>query len=224
MHKFMKNFLLLILFLLLFISSNGQPPAKKTNIRPPAKPVAAKKAGEPFEKATALEMVNQCAKMETDLGNIELEFFPEFAPETVRNFLNLISLKAFDNTTFSRVVPNFVIQGGNPGTRKPLVEPIFSRMLKKIPDEPSIIKHERGILSMARTDEPNSASSSFFILIREAPHLDNKFAAFGKVINGMETVDLINKEKVVNEKPDKPIVVKKASLFPCVNETTRETK
>lgn len=209
-----KSFVLLLFVLVFFAFSMAQPPVKKTNIRPNAK-ATQKKVVEPFEKSTVAEMASQCAKMETELGNIELEFFPESAPETVRNFLNLISLKAFDMTTFSRVVPDFVIQGGNAGTRQPYEEKLYNRMIKNIPDEPSLIKHERGILSMARSDEPNSASSNFFILVSEAKHLDGKFAAFGKVIKGMETVDAINKEKVEKEKPLKPVFVKKVTVFPC---------
>jgi peptidyl-prolyl cis-trans isomerase B (cyclophilin B) len=219
----MRKSLFLIVSVLIFCAfSMAQPPAKKKNVRPTAKPTA-KKSVEPFEKSTVAEMASQCARMETELGNIELEFFPESAPETVRNFLNLISLKAFDMTTFSRVVPDFVIQGGNAGTRQPYVESIYKRMIKSIPDEPSLIKHERGIISMARSDEPNSASSNFFILVSEAKHLDGTFAAFGKVTKGMETVDAINKEKVEKEKPLKPIVLKKVTLFPCTTEKPTET-
>lgn len=215
-----KSLFLIVLVLIFYAFSMAQPPAKKTNVRPTAKPTP-KKPVEPFEKSTVAEMASQCARMETELGNIELEFFPESAPETVRNFLNLISLKAFDMTTFSRVVPDFVIQGGNASTRQPYVEAIYNRMIKNIPDEPSLIKHERGILSMARSDEANSANSNFFILVSEAKHLDGKFSAFGKVTKGIETVDAINKGKVENEKPQKPVVVKKVTLFPCTTETPK---
>lgn len=216
-----KSLFLIVLVMIFCAFSIAQPPTKKKNIRPVAKPTP-KKIAEPFEKSTVAEMASQCARMETELGNIELEFFPESAPETVRNFLNLISLKAFDMTTFSRVVPDFVIQGGNAGTRQPYVEAIYNRMRKNIADEPSLIKHERGIISMARSDEPNSASSSFFILVSEGKHLDGKFSAFGKVTKGMETVDAINKEKVENEKPLKPIVLKKVIVFPCLKEKQTE--
>lgn len=207
----MKIQIMLLLFLLIgssALQASAQPPAKKANSR------ETKKA-EPFDKATAEKMASQCARLETEAGNIDLEFYPESAPETVRNFLNLISLGAFDTTTFSRVVPGFVIQGGMPDTKAGITRPLLNRMIKPIPDEPSQIKHQRGILSMARADEPNTASSSFFILLRDADYLDGKFAAFGRVIAGMEVVDAISKKPVVDEKPEKPVKINKAILTPC---------
>ena len=99
-------------------------------------------------------MAEQCAKLETEVGNIELEFFPETSPETVRNFLNLIALKFYDTTLFTRVVPNFVVQGGNFGSRLDKPYELYERSRRNIKDEPSLVKHERGIISMARGDEP----------------------------------------------------------------------
>jgi peptidyl-prolyl cis-trans isomerase B (cyclophilin B) len=161
-------------------------------------------------------MASDCVRIETEIGNIEAEMYPEQAPETVRNFLNLTALGLFDTTTFSRVVPGFVIQGGDLKTREtpPTVE-IGLRSRKTIPDEPNKILHERGVLSMARTDEPHSASTHFFILVAEAPHLDGTFSAFGRVTKGMDVVDAINKGPVIAEKPDKPVRIKKALVFPC---------
>jgi peptidyl-prolyl cis-trans isomerase B (cyclophilin B) len=146
--------------------------------------------------------------------------FAEVAPETVRNFLNLTAIGALNETTFSRVVPGFVIQGGNLYTNEKLSDEMKWRAQRTIPDEPSAIKHERGIISMARSEEPNSATTSFFILLRETSTLDGKFAAFGRVINGMETVEEINKMKVENEKPENPVRIKKGTIFPCKAEHT----
>lgn len=190
------------------------PAAKKTNRRPP--PVAPR---EPFENATIETMAKQCVRLETESGVIEAEMFPEAAPSTVRNFLNLVALKAYDTTTFSRVVPNFVVQGGSVATRQTYTTEIINRMQRTIPDEPSQIRHERGILSMARNTEPNTASSNFFILIRDSPHLDGTFAAFGRVTSGMETVDAINKMPVTGEKPDKPVRLTRAVIIPCAEKT-----
>jgi peptidyl-prolyl cis-trans isomerase B (cyclophilin B) len=180
--------------------------------------VAQTTSKEPFDKATVEQMKNQCVRFETEKGAIEMEVFPESAPESVRNFLNLISIGAFDLTTFSRVVPGFIIQGGNVGTRQPIKPELFARARKTVPDEPSQIKHERGILSMARSDEPNSASSHFFILVDSAPHLDGKFAAFGRVTKGIETVDAINKMPVEGEKPINPVRLTRAAVFSCQTE------
>lgn len=184
--------------------------AKKANERP-----ADETKTEPFDKVDAKTLAEKCVRFETEKGNIELEMFAEVAPETVRNFLNLTAIGAFGGTTFSRVVPGFVIQGGNLYTNEKLSDEMKWRAQRTIPDEPSAVKHERGILSMARSDEPNSATTSFFILLRQASTLDGKFAAFGRVINGMETVEEINKMKVENEKPENPVRIKKATVFPC---------
>lgn len=185
-------------------------PAKKINQRP----VVAQK-GELFDNADVKKMAEQCVKLETEVGNIELEFFPETSPETVRNFLNLVALKFYDTTLFTRVVPNFVVQGGNFGSRIQKPDNLYERSRRNIKDEPSLVKHERGILSMARGDEPDSASTHFFILVRDASFLDGKFAAFGRVTNGMEIVDNINKMPVVEEKPEKPVRLLKATIAPC---------
>lgn len=192
------------------LAANAQSP-KKTNERP-----AVVSTGEPFEKADVKTMAAQCVKFDTETGVIEMEMFPESAPESVRNFLNLVSIGALDTTVFSRVVPNFVIQGGDLYSREGKVTyEIGTRARKTIPDEPNQIRHERGILSMARSDEPNAATTHFFILVSSAPTLDGKFAAFGRVTKGMETVDAINKAAVTGDKPEKPVRIKKASVAHC---------
>jgi peptidyl-prolyl cis-trans isomerase B (cyclophilin B) len=133
----------------------------------------------------------------------------------VRNFLNLTAIGAFDTTTFSRVVPDFVIQGGNLWSGEKMTVELGKRARKTIPDEPNKILHQRGILSMARSDQPNSATTDFFILVGDAPHLDGTFAAFGRVTRGMDVVDKINKAPVTDEKPEKPVKITKASIVPC---------
>lgn len=191
----------------------SKPEPAKSNVRPtPAPPVPAGA----FDKADVKTMAAKCVKFETDAGDIELEMYPESAPESVRNFLNLASLGAFDTTTFNRVVPGFAIQGGNIWTRDDGIPmDLGRRATRTIPDEPNKILHERGILSMARGDEPNSATSHFFILVDSAPSLDGKFAAFGRVRKGMEIVDAINKMPVEGEKPVKPVRIKKAVVMTC---------
>ncbi len=193
-----------------------KPPVseKKANQRPADKSQETAKA-DPFEKADVKTMMAQCVTLETAEGNIELEFFPESAPESVRNFLNLSATGSLDTTTFSRVVPGFVIQGGNLGTSEKWSNELAKRQSKALPDEPNQIKHERGILSMARGDEPNSATTHFFILLREAATLDGKFAAFGRVKNGLETVEKINKMPVESETPKNPVKINKAVVMPC---------
>lgn len=185
---------------------------KKSNQRPAA---PTKLALEPFEKATVEVMAAKCVEFDTEAGVVGLEMFPESAPETVRSFLNLAATGAFDTTTFSRVVPGFIVQGGNLGTREKLTPALSERANRHVPDEPNQIKHDRGILSMARTDTPNSATTNFFILLNTASHLDGTFAAFGRVTSGMEVVEAINKMPVEGEKPTKPVRIKKATVAAC---------
>ena len=148
-----------------------------------------------------------------------MELYPEQAPETVRNFLNLSATGMYDTTTFSRVVPDFVIQGGNIWTREggKVSKEMGARARRTIPDEPNKILHERGVVSMARGDEANTASTNFFILVANSPPLDGKFAAFGRVTKGMDVVDTINKAPTVDEKPAKPVRIRKVTVSPCVS-------
>lgn len=194
-------------------AATPSPEVKKVNERPLEKPVA---VAEPFDKADVRTMASKCVKLETEVGDIEIEMFPEAAPESVRNFLNMASTGLLDTTTFSRVVPGFVIQGGNIWTRIGGVSrEMGARARRTLPDEPNKILHERGIVSMARTDEPNSATTNFFILVGNGSHLDGIFAAFGRVTKGIEVADVINKAPVAEEKPEKPVRIKKASVFAC---------
>ena len=124
-------------------------------------------------------------------GKIELELYPETAPKTVANFLKLVGEGFYDGLIFHRVIPGFMIQGGDPlgngmGGSK---ENIFGEFEANGFDNP--VKHTRGVISMARTSAPNSASSQFFIMHANAPHLDGHYAAFGKVVSGMDVVDEI---------------------------------
>ncbi|MGB5013675.1 MAG: peptidylprolyl isomerase, partial [Pyrinomonadaceae bacterium] len=171
---------------------------------------------EPFDKADVKAMAGQCVSFDTEAGMIEIEVYPESAPESVRNFLNLAATGLLDTTTFNRVVPGFVIQGGRLWSREGgITRAMGVRARRTIPDEPNKILHERGVVSMARGDEPNSATNDFFILVANAPYLDGKFAAFGRVTKGMDVVDTINKAAVIEEKPEKPVRIKKATVKPC---------
>src|SRR4026209_1359092 len=193
--------------------SNSQiEPPKKANARAAATPAP---AGEPFDGVPIEKMAGQCVTLETESGPIEIAIMPENALEAARNFLNLSAIGAFDTTTFSRVVKGFVIQGGNLQTSEKWSEALARRMSHKLPDEPGLVKHVRGIVSMARTDEPNSAMTHFFILVTSASYLDSKFAAFGTVTKGMEIVDAINQAPVEGDKPDKPVKINRAVVSPC---------
>ena len=124
-------------------------------------------------------------------GRIEVELYPEAAPITVKNFEKLVKEGFYDGLIFHRVIKGFMIQGGDPegtgmGGAKEKIKGEFRANGWANP-----IKHERGVISMARSYNPNSASSQFFIMHKDAPHLDGQYAAFGKVVSGMEVVDEI---------------------------------
>lgn len=204
---------LILLMVAVANAQSGEPtePLKKANARTTPPIVAA----EPFDGATVEKMASNCVTLETELGAIDIAFMPEVAPEAVRGFLNLSATGALDTTTFSRTVKGFVIQGGNLGTSEKWSAELAKRMTRKLPDEPGLVKHVRGIVSMARTDEPNSATTHFFILVGPGPHLDSKFSAFGTVTKGMEVADAINQAPAEGEKPEKPVKINRAMVVPC---------
>src|ERR1700730_19383779 len=186
--------------------------AKKANVRPAEVSAIPR---EPFDGVPVEKMAGQCVALETEAGAIVIEMIPEVAPESVRNFLNLAATGALATTTFSRTVKDFVIQGGDLFTNEKWGIELSRRMARKLPDEPSDIKHVRGIVSMAPTDEPNSATTHFFILVGEGHHLDGKFAAFGRVTRGIEVADAINHAPADGEKPEKPVHIKRALVALC---------
>ncbi len=146
-------------------------------------------------------------------GAIEIELCPDKAPLTVANFVKLVKSGFYDGLTFHRIIPGFMIQGGDPegtgmGGSKETIKGEFAS--NGVPND---LKHTRGVISMARSSYPNSASSQFFIMHADAPHLDGNYAAFGKVISGIETVDEI--ASVPTDRYDRPlfgVVIKKAYI------------
>ena len=198
-------------------AQNPQPSSdnlKKVNARPSASPSPATNV-EAFNNATLAQMSGQCVRLDTEQGAIVIEMLPEKAPQTVRNFMNLAASGTLDTTTFSRIVKGFVIQGGNLSTSDHWGAELATRMQRTLPDEPNDVRHVRGIVSMARGDEPNTATTHFFILVGDGPHLDGKFAAFGRVLRGMEVADAINRAEIEDEKPVVPVRIKHASVSPC---------
>lgn len=132
------------------------------------------------------------AVMETSQGRIVLMFFPDKAPKHVENFKKLAAAKFYDGIKFHRVIPKFMIQGGDPNTKNGEKSTWGTGgSSETVRAEFNDVKHVRGILSMARTNDPDSASSQFFIMVADAPHLDGKYSAFGKVVSGMDAVDKI---------------------------------
>jgi peptidyl-prolyl cis-trans isomerase B (cyclophilin B) len=136
------------------------------------------------------------AILTTRLGEITLEFLPELAPKHVENFMTLAKAGFYDGTLFHRVIPGFMVQGGDPNSKQD------DKRLhgtggsgKNVSAEFSKEPHKRGAVSMARSGHPDSASSQFFIVVEDASHLDNQYTLFGRVISGMEVVDAIVAEE-----------------------------
>jgi len=205
---------LLLTASLKLIAQNPAPAAdspKKANARPVApKPPQV----DPFEGA-AIEKLSQCVSLQTEQGQIVIQMLPDKAPETVRSFLNLVATGGLDTTVFSRVIKGFVIQGGNLSTSEKWSAELAARMARTIKDEPNDVNHVRGIVSMARSDEPNSASTHFFILVGPGPHLDGKFSAFGRVTRGIEVADAINRGETNGDTPLVPVRIKLATVSAC---------
>jgi len=143
-----------------------------------------------------------------DYGEIELELYPSIAPITVENFVKLVNKGFYNGLTFHRIIKGFMIQGGCPkgnGTGGPGYE-IKGEFESNGVHNP--IKHERGVISMARAMNPDSAGSQFFIMHKDAPHLDGEYAAFGRVTKGIEVVDKVaSVETNYMDKPLKPVVI-----------------
>jgi peptidyl-prolyl cis-trans isomerase B (cyclophilin B) len=163
-----------------------------------------------FTQEEIKKMADIKAVIETKFGNIELKFFPEVAPNHVNNFIELAKKGFYDGTVFHRVIPGFMIQGGDPnsknankathGTGGPgyTVKAEFS-------DKP----HKRGILSMARAQDPNSAGSQFFICVADAPFLDKQYTVFGEVVSGMDVVDkIVSQPRDPRDNPNERIEMK----------------
>ncbi len=141
------------------------------------------------------------------------ELYPEIAPITVENFEKLVNDGFYDGLIFHRVIPGFMIQGGCPdgtGMGGPgwTIQGEFA--MNGFQND---LKHTRGVLSMARSMMPNSAGSQFFIMVEDAPHLDGQYAAFGKIVEGMEAADaIVNQPRNAMDKPNTPQVMKKVTI------------
>jgi peptidyl-prolyl cis-trans isomerase B (cyclophilin B) len=152
-----------------------------------------------FTKEEIRKMSETMAIIETKFGNMELRFFPEVAPNHVNNFIELAKKGFYDGTTFHRVIPGFMIQGGDPNSKNPdksthgMGGPGYS-VKAEFNEKP----HKRGTLSMARAGHPDSAGSQFFICVADAPFLDRQYTVFGEVVSGMDVAD-----KIVNQPRDR---------------------
>jgi len=156
-----------------------------------------------FSPEEVKKMSAQQAIIHTKLGDITVKFFPDVAPNHVNNFIELAQKGFYDGTIFHRVIPKFVIQGGDPNSKNPdrskhgMGGPGYS-----VKAEFSKKPHKRGTLSMARAAHPDSAGSQFFICVADVPSLDGKYTVFGEVVTGMEVVDkIVSQPRDGNDNP-----------------------
>lgn len=161
---------------------------------------------------------NKIVELHTTAGQINIRFFPDVAPNHVRNFIDLASSGFYNNTKFHRVIPGFVIQGGDPNTVSG--DPMTwgtGGSGKNVKAEFNPIPHKRGILSMARAQDPNSASSQFFVCVADVPSLDNEYTVFGAVTQGMEVVDkIVGGRTTRGDRPVEPVAITKAVVRDAV--------
>ncbi|RYG38581.1 peptidylprolyl isomerase [bacterium] len=170
--------------------------------------------------ASAPAVGDEVAVLDTSDGRIVVKFFPDKAPKTVENFKTLTNKSFFDGTKFHRIVKGFMIQGGDPLTKDEKAKARWGTGDPgyKINAEFNDVPHTRGILSMARSNDPDSAGSQFYIVHQDSNFLDGKYTVFGQVVDGMKTVDAIAETPTTtgasgeNSDPTKPIVVKSVKI------------
>jgi peptidyl-prolyl cis-trans isomerase B (cyclophilin B) len=180
---------------------------------------AAQKKGK--KKVAPRDYANTLAILQTDMGDVTLKFHYDVAPHHVENFVNLAAKGFYDGTLFHRVIPGFMIQGGDPLTKKAedprqpygtggnVVEGKEVRLKAEFNETP----HKRGVVSMARAADPNSASSQFFIVVKDSSFLDRQYSAFGEVVSGMEVADKIAAvPRNASDRPNQPVHIKKVVL------------
>jgi cyclophilin family peptidyl-prolyl cis-trans isomerase len=156
---------------------------------------------------------DKVADLETTQGTITIKFFPDKAPNHVKNFLDLAEQGFYDGVRFHRVIKGFMIQGGDPNSKT------ANRGTwgtggsgKNVKAEFNDVSHRRGIVSMARAGHPDSASSQFFIVVKDSPFLDGQYSVFGEVISGMDVADKIVDAGKGKENPDDPETIRKVTV------------
>ncbi len=175
---------------------------------------AAEAAAAPEEKPMSY-YEGKVADLETSLGTITIKFYPDKAPNHVRNFIDLAEQGFYDGMRFHRVIPGFMIQGGDPNSKT------ANRSTwgtggsgKNVNAEFNDVSHRRGIVSMARAQNPDSASSQFFIVVKDSTFLDRQYTVFGEVVSGMDVADKIVAAGKGKENPDDPVTVTKVTVRP----------
>jgi peptidyl-prolyl cis-trans isomerase B (cyclophilin B) len=205
----MKRMLILVALLAVACTAPTQTPVTETAPREPAAPQAAIQA----QERPMSYYENKIAEIETTTGTIAVRFFPQVAPNHVKNFIDLSEQGFYDGTRFHRVIPGFMIQGGDPNTKTDDSATWGTGGSgERIRAEFNPIPHRRGILSMARSQHPDSASSQFFIVVADSRFLDNNYTVFGEVVSGMEVADAIVAAPRRGETPVNPPAIQRITI------------
>ncbi|MFB3829662.1 MAG: peptidylprolyl isomerase [Bryobacteraceae bacterium] len=171
-----------------------------------------KKKVQPFLD-TPVEQLNRKVTIKTTLGTMTLQMEPGWAPNHVRAFLMLATTGWYDGTSFHRISKDFVVQGGMQGTRKDGAGHPADRWVHPLKGEfRKDVQHVRGIVSMARTDDPDSATTSFFLMLAPSPHLDGQYSAFARIVEGIEVLEAFEKEEVDGETPKRRLEIVEAKI------------
>jgi cyclophilin family peptidyl-prolyl cis-trans isomerase len=167
------------------------------------------------EEIRPMEYYNdKVAELHTSAGEIDIRFYPDAAPNHVKNFIDLAEKGFYNGTKFHRVIPGFMIQGGDPNTVSGSPSTWgMGHSEKNVAAEFNGIPHKRSIVSMARSNDPNSASSQFFIVVADSGFLDKQYTVFGKVTKGMDVADkIVNAPRGANDRPDSPTTIEKVVI------------
>lgn len=185
--------------------TNASATATEATMPPPAPATAAE------EKKPMSHYENKVAELHTSAGEIDIRFFPDVAPNHVKNFIDLAEKGFYNGTKFHRVIPGFMIQGGDPNTVSGSPSTWGTGGSgKNVAAEFNPVKHERGIVSMARSSDPDSASSQFFIMVAAYPSLNNQYTVFGQVTKGMDVADkIVGAQTGGQDRPINPTTIDK---------------
>ncbi len=180
--------------------------ATEASVPPPASPTTAAEENRPMS-----QYQSKVAELHTSAGEIDIRFFPDIAPNHVKNFIDLAEKGFYNGTKFHRVIPGFMIQGGDPNTVSGAPATWGTGGSgKNVAAEFSAISHKRGIVSMARSTDPGSASSQFFVVTSDSTFLDRQYTVFGQVTKGMEVADkIVNAPKGAQDRPNDPTTIEK---------------
>jgi len=160
---------------------------------------------------------DKVAEIHTTAGDITIRFFPDVAPNHVKNFIDLAQKGFYNGTKFHRVIPGFMIQGGDPNTKSADTSSWGTGGSgANVRAEFNTVAHKRGIVSMARSSDPNSASSQFFIVVKDSPFLDRQYTAFGQVTKGMDVADkIVSAPRDANDRPNNPTAITSITIRPA---------